>query len=167
MCLFVKWLLNLCSSRIILHGLKRTANAWGIQHLSVQNVWNKCTCEAKRIMMYMVLQVCQMYFSSHESCWQGALQSARFRCAIKSSALLLMIWCSFKFRGVPAPAPKSAQWGFLSHVRCSQVTETKSQNIPQQKAVPRTSLPISAPLHSISLLEDATPSLSFKAPIEM
>lgn len=58
----------------------------------------------KRIVTYLELQVCQMDFLNHGSCWQGAPQSAGFPSVIKYTVSLLMLWGSFKFRGVLAPA---------------------------------------------------------------
>lgn len=166
------WIFACAWSYCVILCLKRKAKAWGVKNCFHSECTKQIYLWGNRITVN--LQVCQMDFLSSGSCWLGALQSAGSLSLIKSTVLLLMLWGSFKLRWVPVPAPvgKSSvrilqQGETYWSLRVTMKTETQSWKTTQQKASPRTSLSVYAALHSISLSEDAAPSLSCKAPTEM
>lgn len=167
----VKQLLNLCSRMIILWSLKRKAKAWGVKHFFVQNVQNRFTCEARGLQwtcryvrwIFWVLKVVgKVPCSQLAPCLSLNLQicCSCLEAPLNSEECLSQhLW-------------ESSQWGFLSRVRPSEVPEPQwkqrqSWKTTEQEASARISLSVYATLHSISLSEDAAPSLSCKAHTEM
>lgn len=138
------------------------------QRFFIRNIQNKFTCEAKGLLCTWHCRYVRRIF------WVMEVVG-KVLCRQSSSFLSLNTQFHCWYFEVPLNSeeclpqllPESAQQGFLSSVRCSKVTESQSLKPPQQKAAPSSSFPVCAPLHSVSLLGNATLSPSFMAPIEM
>lgn len=157
----VKKLLNLCSRMIILPCPKRKAKALRVKHFFIRNIQNRFTHEEQD---YSELAGMSVGFSE---LWKLLARCPAVSWFPVSLNLQFCCWC-FK---APLNSEEclsqhlwgSAQWGFLSRVRPTEVTEsqweTQSWKTTQQKTSPRTSLSVYATLHFISLSEDAASSL--------
>lgn len=120
----VKQLLNLCSCMIILCSLKKKAKAWGVKNFFIQNVQNRFTCEATGLQwtcryvrwIFWVLEVVgKVPCSQLAPCLSLNLQFCcwSFEAPLNSEECLFQLLCG------------SSQWGFLSRVRPTEVTESK------------------------------------------